>query len=84
MSLNAVELRFPFTGNKGCSANHEKQLQSIIPPPPNFTVGTMHSDRQRFLQSPMATCFTPLQPTLGIVHGDLRLVCGCLAWKSIS
>jgi hypothetical protein len=23
--------------------------------------------------------FTPLQPTRGIVHGDLRLVCGCSA-----
>ena len=25
----------------------------------------------------MAASFTPLQATLGIVHGDLRLVCGC-------
>uniref|UniRef100_A0A674CK68 Dmx-like 2 n=1 Tax=Salmo trutta TaxID=8032 RepID=A0A674CK68_SALTR len=25
--------------------------------------------------SPMAVSFTPLQPTLGITHGDLRLVC---------
>jgi hypothetical protein len=25
----------------------------------------------------MAVNFTPLQPTLGIAHGDLRLVCGC-------
>lgn len=25
----------------------------------------------------MVASFTPLQPTLGIVHGDLRLVCGC-------
>ena len=31
------------------------------------------------LQSPMATSFTQLQPTLGIAHGDLRLVCGCSA-----
>ena len=29
------------------------------------------------LQSPMTVSFTLLQPTLGIVHGDLRLVCGC-------
>ena len=29
------------------------------------------------LQSPMAASFTPLQLTLGIAHGDLRLVCGC-------
>jgi hypothetical protein len=28
---------------------------------------------------PMAASFTPLQPTLGIAHGDLRLLCGCSA-----
>jgi hypothetical protein len=27
------------------------------------------------LQSPMAASFTPLQPTLGIAHGDIRLGC---------
>jgi hypothetical protein len=32
---------FPFT--KGPSLNHEKQPQTIIPHPPNFTVGTLHS-----------------------------------------
>ena len=26
----------------------------------------------------MSTSFTQLQPTLGIAHGDLRFVCGCL------
>uniref|UniRef100_A0A4W5PB89 N-terminal EF-hand calcium binding protein 2 n=1 Tax=Hucho hucho TaxID=62062 RepID=A0A4W5PB89_9TELE len=45
MSLYAVALRFPFTATKGLSPNHEKQSQTIIPPPPNFTVGTMHLDR---------------------------------------
>ena len=35
--------------------------------------------RDSSLQSPMAVSFTPLQSTLGIVHGDLRLVCGCSA-----
>jgi hypothetical protein len=35
-----VALRFPFNGSKG--PNHEKQPHTIIPPPPNFTVGTMH------------------------------------------
>jgi hypothetical protein len=34
------------------------------------------------LQSPMAVSFTPLQPTLGIVHGDIRLVCGCSAMET--
>jgi hypothetical protein len=29
------------------------------------------------LQSPMVASFTPLQPMLGIAHGNLRLVCGC-------
>ncbi|KAK6297750.1 hypothetical protein J4Q44_G00323330, partial [Coregonus suidteri] len=38
----SMELRFPFTGTKGPSTYHEKQPQTIIPPPPNFTVGTMH------------------------------------------
>jgi hypothetical protein len=26
--------------------------------------------------------FTPLQPSLGIVHGDLRLMCGSLAMET--
>ena len=46
MSLYAVALRFPFTQTKSPSLNHGKQPQSIIPPPPNFGVGTMHSGRQ--------------------------------------
>jgi hypothetical protein len=33
-------------------------------------------------QSPMAASFTPLQPTLGIAHGDLRLVCDCSATET--
>jgi hypothetical protein len=35
-------LRFPFTGTKGTSLNHEKQPKTIIPLPPNFTVGNMY------------------------------------------
>ena len=42
MSLYGEALRFPFTGTKGPSPNHEKEPQTIIPPPPNFTAGTMH------------------------------------------
>ena len=38
MSLYAVALRFPFTGTKGQCPNHEKQTQTIIPPPPNLTL----------------------------------------------
>jgi hypothetical protein len=30
----------------------------------------------------MAESFTPLQPTLGIAHGELRLVCGCSAMET--
>ena len=30
----------------------------------------------------MAAIFTPLQLTLGIAHGDLRLVCGCMAMET--
>ena len=43
--LYAVALTFPFTGTKGPNPNREKQPQTIIPPPPNFTAGTMHSGR---------------------------------------
>jgi hypothetical protein len=35
MSLYVVALTFPFTGTKGPSPNHEKQPQTITPPPPN-------------------------------------------------
>ena len=45
ISLYTVALRFPFTATKGPSLNHEQQPRTIIPPPPNFTVGTMHSGR---------------------------------------
>ena len=38
-------LRFPFTGTKGPSPSHEKHTHTIFPPPLNFSVGTMHSDR---------------------------------------
>jgi hypothetical protein len=30
----------------------------------------------------MAASFTPLQPTLGIAHGDLWFVCGYLAMET--
>ena len=34
------------------------------------------------LQNPMLARFTPLQPTLVIVHGDLRRVCSCSAMNT--
>jgi hypothetical protein len=30
----------------------------------------------------MAVSFKPLQPTLGVAHSDLRLVCGCSAMEN--
>jgi valyl-tRNA synthetase len=45
MSLYAVSLRFPFTGTKEPNPNNEKQPETIIPPPPNFTGGTIHLGR---------------------------------------
>ncbi|CAI9577276.1 unnamed protein product, partial [Staurois parvus] len=33
-------LRVPFTGTRGPSPTPEKQPHTIIPPPPNFTLGT--------------------------------------------
>ena len=51
MSLCAVALRFIFTGNKGPSPNHEKQSQTIIPPPPNFTVDNVYSPGIRQTQT---------------------------------
>jgi hypothetical protein len=32
----------------------------------------------------MVSSFTPLQTILGIMHGDLRLVCGCSAMETHS
>jgi hypothetical protein len=41
-------------------------------------------ERELSLKSvfPLTASFTPLQLTLGIVHGDLRLVCGCSAMET--
>ena len=41
ISWSAEALRVPFTGTKGPSPTPEKQPHTIIPPPPNFTLGTM-------------------------------------------
>ena len=48
------------------------------PPNPDLSFGLPFP----LLQSPMAASFTPLQPTLVIVHGDLRLVCSCSAMET--
>ena len=39
MSWYAEAFRVPFTGTKGPSPAPEKQPHTIIPPPPNFTLG---------------------------------------------
>ena len=53
------------------------------PPTPDSSVGLPDGEAGfitlenafPLLQSPMAVSFSPLQPMLGIMHGDLRLVC---------
>ena len=78
MSLHAVALRFPFTGTKGPSPNHEKQPQPLFVLPQTLQWALyIHQSRE-----PMVASFTPLQPMLAIAHGDLRLVCGCLAMET--
>ena len=39
--------RLPFTGTMGPSPAPEKQAHTIIPPLPNFTLGTVQSDKYR-------------------------------------
>jgi hypothetical protein len=65
MSLYAVALRFPFIGTKGPSPNHEKQPQTIIPPPPNYAFRQV-----AFSWHPQ----TQIYPSDCIAFGDLRLV----------
>jgi len=50
LSWYSEALRVPFTGIKGPSPTSpsEKQPHTIIPPPPNFTLGTMKSGSYRF------------------------------------
>ena len=43
---------------------------------PDGEAGIHHSRESFSTASPIAASFTPLQPTLGIVHGDQRLACG--------
>ena len=45
ISWYAEAFRVSFTGTKGPSPSPEKQPHTIIPPPPNFTLGTMKSDK---------------------------------------
>jgi len=52
ISWYAEAFRAPFTGTKGPSPAPEKQPHTIIPPPPNFTLGTMQSDEVPFPWQP--------------------------------
>ena len=45
MSWCAEAFRVPLTGTKGPSPAPEKHPHTIIPPPPNFTLGTMQSHK---------------------------------------
>ena len=47
ISWFAEAFRFPFTVTKGQRPAPEKQPHTIIPPPPNLTLGTMQSDKYR-------------------------------------
>ena len=47
MSWSAEAFTVPLTGTKGPSPAPEKQPHTIIPPPPNFTLGTMQSHKYR-------------------------------------
>ena len=47
ISWYAEAFRVPLTGTKGPSPAPEKQPHTIIPPPPNFTLGTMQSNKYR-------------------------------------
>jgi len=53
----------PFTGTKGSRPAPEKQPHTIIPPPPNFTHGTMQSDKY----------WSPGHPNLRLVHQIARM-----------
>ena len=54
ISWYAEAFRVPFTGTKGPSPAPEKQPHTIIPPPPNFTLGTMQSDKYRSPGNPQS------------------------------
>jgi len=47
ISWYAEAFRVPFTGTKWPSPAPEQQPHTIIPPPPNFTLGPMQSDKYR-------------------------------------
>ena len=60
ISWYAEAFRLPFIGTKGPSPAPEKTTpHTIIPPPPNFTLGTMQSDKYR---SP-GNCYTQTRPS---------------------
>ena len=60
------------------------------PPNPDLSVGLPDVEARfitpefafQLLQSTMAVSFTPIQPTLGIAHGYLRLECVCSAMET--
>ena len=67
ISWYAEAFRVPFTGTKGPRPVPEKQPHTIIPPPPNFTLGTMQSDK---------FSWQPPNPDLSIrsLDGEVRFV----------
>ena len=54
---------------------------------PRYSVGLPDGEAwfiTPLLQRPMTATFTPLQPTLGIAHGDFKLGAAARPWKPIS
>jgi hypothetical protein len=47
MSFYPSVFRFPCSIMRGPSPFHEKHPHTVMPPPPNFTVGTTHAGRYR-------------------------------------
>jgi hypothetical protein len=48
MSLYPSAFRFSYSITRGPSPFHENHPHILMPPPPNFTVGTSHAGRYRF------------------------------------
>ena len=74
--------RVSFTGTKGPSPAPEKQPHTIIPPPPNFILGTMQSDKYRSPgDSQTQTHPSDCQMEKPICHSRERLHCSRVQWR---
>ena len=83
ISWDAV--RVPFTETKGPSPAPQKQPHTIILPPPNFTLGTMQSDKYPSSGNHQTqTVSTALESSGGVLYTTasdaLHCTCWCMAW----